>query len=146
MIQIISGGFVFWFLEFGSLQSGICIAAVTSGIASRLYSRVGEPQGGEQWKGLFGFCENIAKMIHPNCTVSSLDRLFLSRGHSAAGLWVILLPLNVVFSLCRTEDAAAQEMSPKRLVRTVRCDAPTYLQRPWQQGCRNRCDPERVIN
>lgn len=86
MIQIIRGGFVFWFLGFGNLQSGICIAAVTSGIFSGLYSRVGEPQGGKQWKGLFGFCENVAKMIHPKCTVSSLDMLFLSRGHSAAVL------------------------------------------------------------
>lgn len=64
MIQIIRGGFVFWLLEFGNLQSGICIAAVTSGIISRLYGRVGEPKGGKQWKGSPGFPENVAKMIH----------------------------------------------------------------------------------
>lgn len=84
MIQIIRGGFVFWFLGFGNLQSGICIAAVTSGIICRLCSRVGEPQGGKQWKELSAFPENVAKMIHPKCMVSSVDMLFLSRGHSAA--------------------------------------------------------------
>lgn len=85
MIQIIRGGFVFWLLEFGNLQSGICIAAVTSGIISRLYGRVGEPKGGKQWKGSPGFPENAAKMIHNKCTVSCLDTQFLSRGHSTAG-------------------------------------------------------------
>lgn len=155
MIQIIRGGFVFWLLEFGNLQSGICIAAVTSGIISRLYGRVGEPKGGKQWKGSPGFPENVAKMIH----ITSAQSAVLTRSSWAGatvlqvaelqcslGPWVTSLPLTVVFSLCRTEGATAQEMSPKRLVRTLCCDTPTCFQRPWQQGCRNRLDPECVIN
>lgn len=72
------------FLGFGNLESVICIAIATRS-NSRLCSRVSEPQGGKQWKGLSGFPENVAKMIHPKCTVSSTDTLFLSRGHSAVG-------------------------------------------------------------
>lgn len=67
-------------------------------------------------------------MMYTDGAQSPLDLLFMSRGHFAGGHGAPVLTESLSeltathcrLSLCRTEDAAAQEMSPKLLVRTVR--------------------------